>query len=108
MRDELAANSHYLKDSLIELKQLDPEILELTKEDDIENSVVENGKFASRHRVVIAKIDSKLRENTPTTGHVVPTTKSQKVQRGADPEEFLTLAKLQLQKIPRPIDHTYL
>ena len=78
----------YLKDSLIELKQLDSEILELIKEEDIENSVVENGKFASRHRVVIAKIDSKLRENTPTTEHVAPTTKSRTVK----------LPYLQLQK----------
>ena len=33
-----------------------------------------------RHRVVIAKIDSKLRENTPATEHVVPTTKSRTVK----------------------------
>ena len=88
LKDELAANSQYLKESLIELKQLDSEILELIKEEDIENSVVENGKFASRHGVVIAKIDSKLRENTPTTEHVAPTTKSRKVK----------LPYLQLQK----------
>ena len=88
LRDELAANSQYLKDSLTELKQLDSEILELIKEEEIENSVLENGKFASRHRVVIAKIDSRLRENTPTTEHVAPTTKSRSVK----------LPLLQLQK----------
>ena len=53
-----------------------------------ENSVVENGKFASRHRVVIPKIDSNLRENTPTTEYVAPTTKSRTVK----------LPYLQLQK----------
>ena len=88
LTDELAGNRQYLKDSLTELKQLDSEILELIKEADTENSVVENGKFASRHRVVIAKIDSNLRENTPTTEYVAPTTKSRTVK----------LPYLQLQK----------
>ena len=59
---------------------LDSEILELIKEEDIENSVVENWKFASRHRVTIAKIDSKLRENTHRTEHIAPTTKSRTVK----------------------------
>ena len=49
-------------------------MLESIKEEDVEN---ENGKFASRHRVLIAKIE-----------HVVPTTKSRTVK----------LPYLQLQK----------
>ena len=56
LKDELAANCEYLKDSLIELKQLDSELLELIKDEDIENSVVENGKFAPRHSSGVATI----------------------------------------------------
>ena len=41
---------------LIELKKLDSGILEIIKEEDIANYSVESGEFASRHRVVIAKV----------------------------------------------------
>ena len=87
-RDELIANCQHLKDTLIELKNLDLEILKIIKEEDIEKFVVESGTFASRHRVVIAKIESKTVANTPTTERAAPVVKSRAVK----------LPYLQLQK----------
>ena len=80
VKDELIANGNYLKESLAELKRLDGEILELIKEEDIEKDIIESGKFASRHRVVVTKVESKIRENLQTTGNPSPATKQRTVK----------------------------
>ena len=95
--DDFTANSQYLKKSLVELKMLDSKILEVIKEEDIENYIVESGEFASRHRFVIAMIESRTRENTPTIERVAPIAKPQTVK----------LPYLQLQKFGgNPTDWT--
>lgn len=49
--------------------KLDSDILELIKEEDIENDEI--GQFLSPHRVLIAKIEPKTRETTPTQNTLI-------------------------------------
>ena len=80
VKDELTANGNYLKESLAELKRLDGEILELIKEEDIEKDILESGKFASRHRIVVTKVNSKIRENLQATGNPSPAAEQRTVK----------------------------
>eukprot|EP00112_Aurelia_sp_Birch-Aquarium-sp1_P017158 Seg3959.1 transcript_id=Seg3959.1/GoldUCD/mRNA.D3Y31 product="ATP-dependent DNA helicase tlh1" protein_id=Seg3959.1/GoldUCD/D3Y31 len=80
LKDEVIANGNHLKESLAELKRLDRELLELVKDEDIEKEVIESGKFASSHRVVVTKVESKIRENLRATGNVAPAAKQRTVK----------------------------
>ena len=91
VKDELTANGNYLKESLAELKRLDGETLELVREEDIKKNILESGKFALRHRIVVTKVDLKIRENLQATGNNSPAAKQRTIK----------LPYLQLKKVWR-------
>ncbi len=82
--DRLQTNKEILKDELTELKLLDKNILELTKDDKMEEEIMESKTFYGEVQLCITRIDSKMKailneqakESRPESGNSSQKSKS--------------------------------